>query len=168
MPRGPIAAKLRRRTAAAEVALGVHAVDPLAEEGREGAVRRLGRREVRRSIAESRHLRLEHRGREGVASASHVRAERLDRLALRMGLGGGQAPGGALRAPAFRAAGFRIREKEDLRGWLLRHAVAARPCSPGPEALEPRIVCRDVLAKGRRLGVATPRLAAAEPFFQLA
>ncbi|ANY06742.1 ketopantoate reductase family protein [Pseudonocardia sp. HH130630-07] len=34
-----------------------------------------------------------------------------------------------------------------------------------PAAEEPRAVCRDVLAEARRLGVATPRLDAAEPHF---
>jgi len=150
----------------------------------------------------------------------------------------------AMVRDAFRAAGFRIREKEDLRGWLLLHAVAdaalysqalpvgsmadlvgdtarlrgamltarellavvdargvdlrrhrrttlpfraallsavamsvattrvpaarrALETHSDPDALEPRIVCRDVLAEARRLGITTPRLAAAEPSFQL-
>ena len=34
-----------------------------------------------------------------------------------------------------------------------------------PEAEEPRVVCRDVLAEAQRLGVATPRLSAAAPAF---
>jgi 2-dehydropantoate 2-reductase len=34
-----------------------------------------------------------------------------------------------------------------------------------PDAREPREVCQDVLAEARRLGVATPRLAASEPYF---
>jgi 2-dehydropantoate 2-reductase len=34
-----------------------------------------------------------------------------------------------------------------------------------PQAEEPRVVCRDVLAEARRLGVPTPRLAAAAPAF---
>lgn len=151
----------------------------------------------------------------------------------------------AMVRDVFRAAGFTIREKQDLRGWLLLHAVvdaalysqalpvgsmadlvgdtarlrqamltglellavveargvdlrrhrrttlplraallsavamslattrvpAARRAletHSDPDALEPRIVCRDVLAEARRLGISTPRLAAAEPSFQLA
>jgi 2-dehydropantoate 2-reductase len=34
-----------------------------------------------------------------------------------------------------------------------------------PEVVEPREICRDTLAQARRLGVAVPRLAAAEPGF---
>jgi 2-dehydropantoate 2-reductase len=145
---------------------------------------------------------------------------------------------------AFREAGFRIREQDDLRGWLLLHTVVdaalysqalplgsmadlvgdtarlrhamitARELLPvleardvdlrrhrrttsalrapllsavamslatryvpvarrsleahsDPHAREPRIVCRDVLAEARRLDIPTPRLAAAERYFDL-
>lgn len=144
----------------------------------------------------------------------------------------------------FRNAGFRIREQDDLRGWLLLHTVVdaalysqalpvgsmadlignttrlrealltARELLPvleargvdlrrhrrttlpfrvplltaaamalvtqhvpvarralaahsDPNTLEPRIVCRDVLAEARRLDIPTPRLAAAERYFNL-
>lgn len=50
--------------------------------------------------------------------------------------------------------------------WLLGHFGPARivlQAHANPE--EPRAVCRDTLAEARRLGVAVPRLAAAEHYF---
>lgn len=144
----------------------------------------------------------------------------------------------------FRAAGFRIQERDDLRGWLLLHTVVdaalysqalplgsladlvgdtarlrqamltmrellpvleargvdlrrhrrttlpfhapllaaaamslatrhvpvarrALEAHSDPHAREPRVVGRDVLAEARRLGIPTPRLAAAEPWFDV-
>ena len=52
--------------------------------------------------------------------------------------------------------------------WLLAHVPLARAsieAHTDPEAEEPREVCRDTLAEARRLGVAVPRLEAAEPYF---
>ena len=52
--------------------------------------------------------------------------------------------------------------------WLLAHVPLARAsieAHADPEAEEPREVCRDTLAEARRLGVAVPRLEAAEPYF---
>ena len=46
--------------------------------------------------------------------------------------------------------------------WLARASLAAHV---DPEAEEPRAICRDTLAEARRLGVAVPRLEAAEPRF---
>ncbi|MER6951872.1 2-dehydropantoate 2-reductase N-terminal domain-containing protein [Nonomuraea sp. NPDC000554] len=52
--------------------------------------------------------------------------------------------------------------------WLLTHFAPARvnfEAHSDPEAEEPREICRDTLAEARRLGVAVPRLEAAEPSF---
>ncbi|WP_432993492.1 ketopantoate reductase family protein [Dactylosporangium sp. CA-233914] len=52
--------------------------------------------------------------------------------------------------------------------WLLAHFAPARvnfAAHCDPEAAEPREICRDTLAEARRLGVAVPRLEAAEPIF---
>ncbi|WP_410594241.1 ketopantoate reductase family protein [Amycolatopsis sp. lyj-23] len=52
--------------------------------------------------------------------------------------------------------------------WLTAHVAIARvslTAHSDPDAEEPREVCRDALAEARRLGVAVPRLEAAEPFF---
>lgn len=52
--------------------------------------------------------------------------------------------------------------------WLLAHFAPARvnfEAHSDPEAEEPREICRDTLAEARRLGVAVPRLEAAEPGF---
>ncbi|QUQ64504.1 ketopantoate reductase ApbA/PanE [Kutzneria sp. CA-103260] len=52
--------------------------------------------------------------------------------------------------------------------WLIAHVAPARvnfAAHSDPEAQEPREVCRDTLAEARRLGVAVPRLEAAEPIF---
>ncbi len=52
--------------------------------------------------------------------------------------------------------------------WLLTHFPPARvnfAAHSDPEAEEPREICRDTLAEARRLGVAVPRLEAAEPGF---
>ncbi|MEV5413113.1 2-dehydropantoate 2-reductase N-terminal domain-containing protein [Thermopolyspora sp. NPDC052614] len=52
--------------------------------------------------------------------------------------------------------------------WLLTHVAPVRAnfaAHSDPEAEEPREICRDVLAEARRLGVAAPRLEAAEPHF---
>lgn len=52
--------------------------------------------------------------------------------------------------------------------WLLAHFAPARvnfEAHSDPEAEEPREICRDTLAEARRLGVAVPRLEAAEPSF---
>lgn len=52
--------------------------------------------------------------------------------------------------------------------WVLAHVGPARAtveAHSDPEAEEPREICRDVLAEARRLGVAVPRLEAAEPTF---
>jgi 2-dehydropantoate 2-reductase len=47
---------------------------------------------------------------------------------------------------------------------LARASLAAHT---DPQAEEPRVICRDVLAEARRLGVQVPRLEAAEPTFAL-
>lgn len=52
--------------------------------------------------------------------------------------------------------------------WLLAHFAPARvnfEAHSDPEAEEPLEICRDTLAEARRLGVAVPRLEAAEPSF---
>jgi 2-dehydropantoate 2-reductase len=52
--------------------------------------------------------------------------------------------------------------------WLTAHVAPARlslETHSDPEAEEPRAICRDTLAEARRLGVAVPRLEAAEPSF---
>jgi 2-dehydropantoate 2-reductase len=52
--------------------------------------------------------------------------------------------------------------------WLTAHIPLARvslAAHSDPDAEEPREVCRDTLTEARRLGVAVPRLAAAEPNF---
>ncbi|GAA3553478.1 2-dehydropantoate 2-reductase N-terminal domain-containing protein [Amycolatopsis ultiminotia] len=52
--------------------------------------------------------------------------------------------------------------------WMTAHFAPVRmsfETHSDPEAQEPRETCRDVLAEARRLGVATPRLEAAEPNF---
>lgn len=52
--------------------------------------------------------------------------------------------------------------------WLTTHVAPVRvnfEAHSDPEAQEPREICRDVLAEARRLGVAAPRLEAAEPNF---
>jgi 2-dehydropantoate 2-reductase len=52
--------------------------------------------------------------------------------------------------------------------WLLAHFAPARTsfeAHSDASALEPREVCRDTLAEARRLGIAVPRLEAAEPHF---
>ena len=52
--------------------------------------------------------------------------------------------------------------------WLTAHVPPVRTnfaTHSDPEAQEPREICRDVLAEARRLGVAVPRLEAAEPYF---
>jgi 2-dehydropantoate 2-reductase len=52
--------------------------------------------------------------------------------------------------------------------WLLVHVPLVRvlfDAHSDPDAEEPREICRDTLAEARRLGVAVPRLAAAEPGF---
>lgn len=55
--------------------------------------------------------------------------------------------------------------------WLTAHFPPARASFEthcDPDAGEPRDVCRDTLAEARRLGVAVPRLEAAEPHFATA
>ncbi|MFG2044549.1 ketopantoate reductase family protein [Dactylosporangium sp. NPDC048998] len=52
--------------------------------------------------------------------------------------------------------------------WLTAHVAPVRvnfAAHSDPEAQEPREICRDTLAEARRLGVAVPRLEAAEPHF---
>ncbi|WP_394618733.1 ketopantoate reductase family protein [Lentzea sp. JNUCC 0626] len=52
--------------------------------------------------------------------------------------------------------------------WLVTHFALARlslEAHSDPTTAEPREVCRDTLAEARRLGVAVPRLEAAEPTF---
>ncbi|GAB3895307.1 hypothetical protein GCM10027612_47870 [Microbispora bryophytorum subsp. camponoti] len=52
--------------------------------------------------------------------------------------------------------------------WLTAHVAPIRAnfaAHSDPDAEEPREVCRDTLAEARRLGVAVPRLEAAEPSF---
>jgi 2-dehydropantoate 2-reductase len=52
--------------------------------------------------------------------------------------------------------------------WLLTYFKPVRmsfAAHDDPAAEEPRAICRDTLAEARRLGVAVPRLAAAEPYF---
>ncbi|SPL98395.1 unnamed protein product [[Actinomadura] parvosata subsp. kistnae] len=52
--------------------------------------------------------------------------------------------------------------------WLTAHVTPVRAnfaAHSDPEAQEPREICRDTLAEARRLGVAAPRLEAAEPYF---
>ncbi|MFF4616104.1 ketopantoate reductase family protein [Nonomuraea jabiensis] len=52
--------------------------------------------------------------------------------------------------------------------WLTAHVAPARvslTAHSDPDAEEPREICRDTLAEARRLGVAVPRLEAAEPSF---
>lgn len=52
--------------------------------------------------------------------------------------------------------------------WLLAHVRPVRlsfETHSDPHAEEPRVVCRDTLAEARRLGVAVPRLEAAERYF---
>ncbi len=52
--------------------------------------------------------------------------------------------------------------------WLTTHVAPVRvnfAAHSDPEAQEPREICRDALAEARRLGVAVPRLEAAEPHF---
>ncbi|ONI87028.1 ketopantoate reductase [Actinosynnema sp. ALI-1.44] len=65
-----------------------------------------------------------------------------------------------LRAPTWLTA--------PLLAWVLERFAPARvnfEAHSDPEAEEPRVICRDVLAEARRLGVPVPRLAAAEPSF---
>lgn len=64
------------------------------------------------------------------------------------------------RAPAWLTAA--------VMSWLIKHFAPARmafEAHDDPAAREPREVCRDALAEARRLGVAVPRLEAAEPLF---
>ncbi|MFC4856007.1 hypothetical protein [Actinophytocola glycyrrhizae] len=52
--------------------------------------------------------------------------------------------------------------------WLTAHVTPIRvnfATHSDPDAEEPREVCRDTLAEARRLGIAVPRLEAAEPYF---
>ncbi|MEU4508260.1 hypothetical protein AB0G05_02070 [Nonomuraea wenchangensis] len=52
--------------------------------------------------------------------------------------------------------------------WMTAHFAPVRAnfeAHSDPEADEPREICRDTLAEARRLGVAAPRLGAAEPYF---
>lgn len=52
--------------------------------------------------------------------------------------------------------------------WLTAHVAPMRvnfAAHSDPDAEEPREICRDALAEARRLGVAAPRLEAAEPLF---
>lgn len=52
--------------------------------------------------------------------------------------------------------------------WLIAHFPPVRvnfETHSDPEAQEPREICRDTLAEARRLGIAVPRLEAAEPTF---
>lgn len=52
--------------------------------------------------------------------------------------------------------------------WLTRHVGLARrslEAHTAPDTEEPRAICRDTLTEARRLGVAAPRLEAAEPTF---
>lgn len=70
--------------------------------------------------------------------------------------------GGALlyRAPAWLTS--------SLFAWATRRVPLARRAlevHDDPEAQEPRAICRDTLAEARRLGVAAPRLEAAETYF---
>lgn len=70
---------------------------------------------------------------------------------------GGVAP---FRAPSWLTA--------PALAWLLAHVAPVRvnfAAHADPEAEEPRAICRDTLAEARRLGVAVPRLEAAEPSF---
>ncbi len=52
--------------------------------------------------------------------------------------------------------------------WLTAHVTPVRvnfAAHSDPDAEEPREICRDTLAEARRLGIAVPRLEAAEPNF---
>ncbi|WP_433200780.1 hypothetical protein ACQP00_29390 [Dactylosporangium sp. CS-047395] len=52
--------------------------------------------------------------------------------------------------------------------WLTAHVAPLRvnfEAHSDPDAEEPPVVCRDTLAEARRLGIAAPRLEAAEPTF---
>ena len=52
--------------------------------------------------------------------------------------------------------------------WIIAHVTLARvslQAHSDPHTEEPRAICRDVLAEARRLGVAVPRLEAAETYF---
>lgn len=52
--------------------------------------------------------------------------------------------------------------------WLIAHIRLTRitfEAHSDPEAEEPRAICRDTLTEARRLGIAAPRLHAAEPHF---
>lgn len=77
-------------------------------------------------------------------------------LDLRRHRGGGLL----FRAPAWLTAA--------ALAWLTVHVPLARMsfvAHSDPDAEEPREVCRDTLAEARRLGIAVPRLEAAEPAF---
>ncbi|CCH29536.1 2-dehydropantoate 2-reductase N-terminal domain-containing protein [Actinosynnema sp. NPDC047251] len=69
--------------------------------------------------------------------------------------------GGLLfRAPTWPAAA--------ALAWLTAHVAPVRvnfAAHSDPDAEEPREICRDTLAEARRLGIAVPRLEAAEPGF---
>lgn len=55
-----------------------------------------------------------------------------------------------------------------LFAWVTRRVPLARRAlevHSDPEATEPRTICRDTLAEARRLGIAAPRLEAAERYF---
>jgi 2-dehydropantoate 2-reductase len=70
--------------------------------------------------------------------------------------------GGVLlfRAPAWLMA--------PVLAWLTAHVTPLRvnfEAHSDPDAEEPREICRDTLAEARRLGIAVPRLEAAEPSF---
>ncbi|MFD7309731.1 ketopantoate reductase family protein [Promicromonospora sp. NPDC059942] len=65
-----------------------------------------------------------------------------------------------MRAPTWLTA--------SVLAWLTAHVAPARlslETHSDPGAEEPRAVCRDTLAEARRLGIAVPRLEAAEPSF---
>ncbi len=77
-------------------------------------------------------------------------------LSLRRHRGGGLL----FRAPTWLTA--------PALAWLTAHVASVRvnfEAHSDPEAQEPREICRDALAEARRLGVAVPRLEAAEPSF---
>lgn len=118
--------------------MGVYVVDHAAEEGRQSL----------------------RRGQRGLQSAGTV-AQRgdfpvVDRL-------GQCLPGGEV---AVQRAG--AHPGQAWLAWPTAHFEPVRAnfaAHSDPDAEEPREVCRDTLAEARRLGVAVPRLEAAEPSF---
>jgi 2-dehydropantoate 2-reductase len=74
----------------------------------------------------------------------------------------GQGQSVLLRAPTWLTA--------SALAWATAHVRFARMAfavHSDPAAEEPRAICRDALAEARRLSIATPRLAEAEPWFSI-